>query len=109
MVVPIFRQFTEVEDEDDEQIDLAVEIRRHVEVLNSSFSDAESAREAVEEAASAISDLAKTGTVVLHLGIYVGWLNWILLRVGGRFWILICNWFVLAHFLGLILSSYLFV
>ncbi|VVB14309.1 unnamed protein product [Arabis nemorensis] len=59
VVVPIFRQFTEVEDED-EQIDLAVEIRRHVEVLNSGFSDAESARESVEEAASAISDLAKT-------------------------------------------------
>lgn len=63
-IVPIFCQFTEVDD--DEQIDLVVAIRRHVEVLNSSFSDSESAREVVEGAAAAISALAKIGTVVLN-------------------------------------------
>ncbi|KFK25551.1 hypothetical protein AALP_AA8G129600 [Arabis alpina] len=53
VVVPICRKF------EDEDLDLAVEIRRHVEILNSNFSDSESSREAVEEAASALSDLAK--------------------------------------------------
>ncbi|KAF8050925.1 hypothetical protein N665_1854s0008 [Sinapis alba] len=52
----IVMQITEVEDE---EADLVVSIRRHVEVLNSSFSDAESNREAVKEAAAAISSLAK--------------------------------------------------
>ncbi|CAH2072881.1 unnamed protein product [Thlaspi arvense] len=55
-MVPIVSQFPEV---DDEQTDLAVAIRHHVEVLNSSFSDAESDRKAVKEAAAAISSLAK--------------------------------------------------
>lgn len=62
-MVPIVRQFIEVEDE---QIDLVVAIRHHVEVLNSSFSDSESDREAVKEAAAAISALAKIGTVILN-------------------------------------------
>uniref|UniRef100_A0A1J3CY25 ARM repeat protein interacting with ABF2 1 n=1 Tax=Noccaea caerulescens TaxID=107243 RepID=A0A1J3CY25_NOCCA len=55
-MVTIVRQLIEVEDE---QIDLIVAIRHHVEVLNSSFSDAESDREAVKEAAASISALAK--------------------------------------------------
>ncbi|XP_009121805.2 ARMADILLO BTB ARABIDOPSIS PROTEIN 1 [Brassica rapa] len=49
----IVMQITEVEE--DEEADLVASIRRHVEVLNSSFSD----REAVKEAAAAISSLAK--------------------------------------------------
>ncbi|KAL0888017.1 hypothetical protein Bca101_012000 [Brassica carinata] len=48
----IVMQITEVEDE---EADLVVSIRQHVEVLNSSFSD----REAVKGAAAAISSLAK--------------------------------------------------
>ncbi|XP_013607416.1 PREDICTED: ARMADILLO BTB ARABIDOPSIS PROTEIN 1-like [Brassica oleracea var. oleracea] len=48
----IVMQITEVEDE---EADLVASIRRHVEVLNSGFSD----REAVKEAAAAISSLAK--------------------------------------------------
>ncbi|CAH8389933.1 unnamed protein product [Eruca vesicaria subsp. sativa] len=48
----IVMEITEVEDE---EADLLVSIRRHVEVLNSGFSD----REAVKEAAAAISSLAK--------------------------------------------------
>lgn len=52
---------------DDEQLGLVVAIRRHVEVLNSSLSDAESDREAVKESAADIADLAKIGTVLLRL------------------------------------------
>ncbi|KAJ4882929.1 hypothetical protein Rs2_33022 [Raphanus sativus] len=53
----IVMQITEVEDK---EADLVVSIRRHVEVLNSSFSDAtDSDREAVKGAAAAISSLAK--------------------------------------------------
>ncbi|CAN7068380.1 unnamed protein product [Brassica rapa subsp. trilocularis] len=52
----IVMQITEVEDE---EADLVVAIRRHVEVLNSSFSDADSDREAVKGAAADISSLAK--------------------------------------------------
>ena len=55
----IVMQITEVEDE---EADLVASIRRHVEVLNSGFSD----REAVKEAAAAISSLAKIGTLVLR-------------------------------------------
>ncbi|CAL9230111.1 unnamed protein product [Arabidopsis halleri] len=55
-VAPIVTQFIDV---DDEHLDLVVAIRRHVEVLNSSFSDPDFDREAVNEAAADIADLAK--------------------------------------------------
>jgi nitrous oxide reductase len=57
---------TQLIDIDDEPIDLVVAIRRHVEVLNSSFSDPDFDHEAVKEAAADIADLAKIGTVLLH-------------------------------------------
>lgn len=63
-VAPIVTQFIDV---DDEHLDLVVAIRRHVEVLNSCFSDPDFDREAVNEAAADIADLAKIGTVLLHL------------------------------------------
>ncbi|KAL0823398.1 hypothetical protein Bca101_047075 [Brassica carinata] len=58
--VSIITQITEIEEE---ETDLAVAIRRHVGVLNSSFSDAGD----VKGAAAALSSLAKTGTVLLRV------------------------------------------
>lgn len=60
----IAKQFTEIEDEN---TGLVAAIRGHIEVLNSGLSDPDFDREAVEEAAADISDLAKIGTVVLPL------------------------------------------
>ncbi|KAH0895753.1 hypothetical protein HID58_045321 [Brassica napus] len=62
--VSIITQITETEEE---ETDLAVAIRRHVEVLNSSFSDADD----VKGAAAALSSLAKTGTVLLRVDRFV--------------------------------------
>lgn len=62
--VSIITQITEIEEE---ETDLAVAIRRHVEVLNSSFSDAGD----VKGAAAALSSLAKTGTVLLRVDRFV--------------------------------------
>lgn len=62
--VSIITQITETEEE---ETDLAVAIRRHVEVLNSSFSDAGD----VKGAAAALSSLAKTGTVLLRVDRFV--------------------------------------
>lgn len=56
--VSIITQITEIEEE---ETDLVVAISRHVDVLNSSFSDAGD----VKGAAAALSSLAKTGTVTV--------------------------------------------
>ncbi|EOA20012.1 hypothetical protein CARUB_v10000275mg, partial [Capsella rubella] len=55
-VAPVVKQFTEV---DEEQLSLTAAIRRHVEVLDSIFSDDEPDLEDVEDAAGDIADLAK--------------------------------------------------
>ncbi|CAN8299541.1 unnamed protein product [Cochlearia groenlandica] len=57
MAPPLVRRFPW--EESDEEIDLGVEIRRYVEVLNLGFPDSESDLEAVKEAAASISVLAK--------------------------------------------------